>query len=204
MREFTDYDGSDVPDNSEAPNLCPFDTSLNCVEGCQACDTPGGETGQYTARCCLEGETCPYTSQCEIPCSASSQFQGEGVGCMFCPSKGGLMACTRDTAPCTFDNFCTANTRKKYKRPSDKDWDEPGEDSPFMQLGAMANYVKEAHGKKKKGKGDKAHAMQMMVRDQQLAFYEAQQRQRAMQQAQMASAAQARFSVQQREGFWCR
>lgn len=195
MREFTDYEGRDVPDKSEAPNLCPFDTSLNCVEGCQVCDTPGGQPGEFTARCCLEGETCPYTSQCEIPCTASSQFQGEGVGCMFCPTKGGLMACTRDTAPCTFDNFCTANTRKKYRRPSDKDWNDFGADTPFVQLGAMANYAKDMHagGKLKR---DHQQQMQLMVRDQQLALYEAQhpaQRQ-----------AQARFLVQQRGQFWCR
>jgi hypothetical protein len=191
MREFTDYDGSDAPDNSEAPSLCPFDTSLNCAEGCQVCDTPGGQPGQFTARCCLEGETCPYSSQCEIPCTASSQFQGEGVGCMFCPSKGGLMACTRDTAPCTFDNFCTANTRKKYRRPSDQNWNDPGgEDAPFVQLGAMANYAKDVHGGNKKG--DKQQQMQLMVREQQMAFYQAQRQ------------AQARFSMQRRGEFWCR
>lgn len=134
QREFTDYEGWDVPEeNKEARDLCPFDTSLSCLVGCQVCDSADGG---YEARCCTQDDTCPYTSQCEIPCTASSQFQGEGVGCMFCPEEGGLKACTVDTKPCTYNNWCTPYTRKKYVDPDAKNAMAPQQ---FLQLAAR-NY----------------------------------------------------------------
>lgn len=117
--EYTDYEGWDVPDVADVVTLCPFDANLNCPFGCQVCN--GATPGSYQARCCDENSACPFTSECQIPCTASSQFQGEGVGCMFCPDKGGLMACTAQTEPCIFQNQCTANSQKKYVRPPKKD-----------------------------------------------------------------------------------
>lgn len=119
QREYADYEGWDVPYISDVATLCPFDAALNCPIGCQVCDS--GTPGLYTARCCDETSTCAYTSQCQIPCTASSQFQGDGVGCMYCPEKGGLVACTAQTEPCVIQNTCTANSEKKFVRPPKKD-----------------------------------------------------------------------------------
>lgn len=193
-------------DINDAPILCPFNTDLQCDQGCQVCDDPKNP-GQYVARCCGYTDTCEYTSQCEIPCTASSQFQGEGVGCMFCnepsqdgkPGRRGLVACTAESPPCTFDNKCTANTKKKYERPEDRPEYQRGDerdiihwgpDGPYSPqplpvvppeneaLGAVANYYMSQHAQRRMTFAQQQQFMQRLVRDQQLAMQEARQQAR--------------------------
>jgi hypothetical protein len=185
--EYVD-DGGDGSDVSEVPSLCPFDTSKNCAEGCRVCDSPSGD-GTYEVQCCtgadVEAGDCPYTSQCEIPCTASSQFQGEGVGCMFCGNEG-LKACTAKTKPCQWNNPCTANTRRKYLRPRpDGEWKEVDWGESEM-LGAIANTLSSTRVQQPMTFEQQQQFMQRMVRDQQLAYHDA-QRAFATQHAQQGS-----------------
>lgn len=170
--EYVD-EGSDFSDVGEAPSLCPFDTSLKCAQGCRVCDSRAGD-GTYEAQCCTgaagEDENCPYTSQCEIPCTASSQFQGEGVGCMFC-GKEGLKACTAETKPCQWNNPCTANTRRKYLRPRETDGEWVEDESEM--LGAIANTLSSSAAAPMTFE-QQQQFMQRMVRDQQMAYHDAQ------------------------------
>lgn len=194
-----DYAGSDENDAfmyedyieprveiQDEPIVCPFQTDLQCDKGCQVCDSPNND-GTYVAQCCGYTDVCNYTSTCEIPCTASSQFQGEGVGCMFCGKGKGLIPCTANTTHCTFDNRCTANTKKKYERPRDepeynrgdkKDIIHIGPDGKVVpvpaenvHLGAIANYYSNFKPKGKMSKAQKQTFMQQQVRDQQLAMY---------------------------------
>ena len=168
-------------DVEDAPILCPFNTNLTCDQGCQVCDSPSGD-GTYVAQCCGYTDTCQYTSRCEIPCQASSQFQGEGVGCMFCAGEG-LKACTATTAPCTFSNRCTANTKKKYERPEDQAEYNRGDERDIVvapivppeneSLGAVANFYRDQHRQPKMTFAQHQQYMQRMVRDQQLAMHQA-------------------------------
>lgn len=172
----------------DEPIVCPFQTDLKCDQGCQVCDSPNND-GTYVAQCCGYTDMCQYTSKCEIPCTASSQFQGEGVGCMFCGKGKGLIPCTASTKPCTFDNRCTANTKKKYERPDDKPEYDRGDEHDIIHIGpdgkvvpvkkpaenvhmgAIANYYSSMKPPGKMSKKQKQHFMQQVVRDQQLAMY---------------------------------
>ena len=175
-------------DIEDEPIVCPFQTDLKCDQGCQVCDSPSGD-GTYVAQCCGYTDKCTYTSKCEIPCTASSQFQGDGVGCMFCGKGKGLVACTANSKPCSFDNRCTANTKKKYERPDDQPEYNRGDERDIIHigpdgkvvpivkpeenvhLGAIANYYSSQKPAGKMSKKQKQQFMQQVVRNQQLAMY---------------------------------
>lgn len=175
-------------ETEDEPIVCPFQPDLKCDQGCQVCDSPNND-GTYVAKCCGYTDMCKYTSQCEIPCSASSQFQGEGVGCMYCGKGKGLIPCTASTPPCTFDNRCTANTKKKYERPDDKPEYNRGDEQDIIHvgrdgkvvpvikpeenvhLGAVANYYSSTmKPRSKMSKKQQQQFMQQVVRNQQLAM----------------------------------